>query len=181
MANNEIRDTRYEIRSIRTQHSQEYFQQAEKVLVGGVNSPVRSFKGVGGQPLVMKYGRGAKLYDYDNNAYTDYCLSWGALILGHAHPNVILSAKRTLEKGTSFGTTTREEIEIARHITTQVPSIELVRFVKSGTEATMSAIRLARGFTGRDTIVKFDGCYHGHSDSLLVKAGSGALTQGVPS
>ena len=173
MMNNEIRDTRCEIRSIRTQHSQDYFQQAQQVLVGGVNSPVRSFKGVGGQPLVMKYGRGAKLYDYDNNAWTDYCLSWGALILGHAHPNVILSAKRTLEKGTSFGTTTREEIEIARHITAQVPSMELIRFVNSGTEATMSAIRLARGFTQRNTIVKFDGCYHGHFDDLLTAAGSG--------
>ncbi|MBI3618309.1 MAG: glutamate-1-semialdehyde 2,1-aminomutase [Candidatus Omnitrophica bacterium] len=158
---------------MRTQHSQEYFQQARQVLVGGVNSPVRSFKGVSGQPIVMKYGRGSKLYDYDNNAWTDYCLSWGALILGHAHPNVVLSAKRTLEKGTSFGTTTREEIEIARHITAQVPSIEMIRFVNSGTEATMSAIRLARGFTGRDTIVKFDGCYHGHFDDLLTAAGSG--------
>ncbi len=158
---------------MRTQHSQEYFQQAEQVLVGGVNSPVRSFKGVGGQPLVMKYGQRAKLYDYDNNAYTDYCLSWGALILGHAHPNVVLSGKRTLEKGTSFGTTTREEIELAKHITTQVPSIELIRFVNSGTEATMSAIRLARGFTKKDTIVKFDGCYHGHFDDLLTTAGSG--------
>ncbi len=173
MTNTEIRDTKYEIRNIRTQHSQEYFQQAQEVLVGGVNSPVRSFKGVGGQPLVMKYGRGTKLYDYDNNAYTDYCLSWGALILGHAHPNVVLSAKRTLEKGTSFGTTTREEIAIAQHITAHVPSLELIRFVNSGTEATMSAIRLARGFTKKDTIVKFDGCYHGHFDDLLTAAGSG--------
>ena len=173
MTANEIRATSDERRNIRTQHSQEYFQQAQQVMVGGVNSPVRSFKGVGGQPIVMKYGRGAKLYDYDNNAYTDYCLSWGALILGHAHSNVILSAKRALEKGTSFGTTTREEIEIARHITAQVPSIELIRFVNSGTEATMSAIRLARGFTGRDTIVKFDGGYHGHFDDLLTAAGSG--------
>ena len=173
MTTNETRATSDERRNIRTQHSQEYFQQARQVLVGGVNSPVRSFKSVSGQPIVMKYGRGAKLYDYDNNAYTDYCLSWGALILGHAHPNVILSGKRTLEKGISFGTTTREEIEIARHITTHVPSIELIRFVNSGTEATMSAIRLARGFTGRDTIVKFDGGYHGHCDDLLTAAGSG--------
>ena len=161
------------IYTMRTVHSQEYFQQAEKVLVGGVNSPVRSFKNVGGVPLVMKYGRGAKLYDYDNNAWTDYCLSWGALILGHAHPNVVLSAKQTLEKGTSFGTTTREEIEIAGHITTHVPSLELIRFVNSGTEATMSAVRLARGFTRRDMVVKFDGCYHGHFDDLLTAAGSG--------
>lgn len=158
---------------MRTQHSQEYFQQAEQVLVGGVNSPVRSFSGVGGHPLVMKYGRGVKLYDYDNNAYTDYCLSWGALILGHAHPNVVLSAKRSLEKGTSFGTTTREEIEIAKHITARVPSMERIRFVNSGTEAAMSAVRLARGFTQRDMVVKFDGCYHGHCDDLLTSAGSG--------
>lgn len=173
MTNNEIQATSDERRNMRTQHSQEYFQQAEKVLVGGVNSPVRSFRGVGGHPLVMKYGRGTRLFDYDNNAYTDYCLSWGALILGHAHPNVILAAKKTVEKGISFGTTTREEIEIARHITQCVPSMELIRFVNSGTEATMSAIRLARGFTNREIIVKFDGCYHGHFDDLLTAAGSG--------
>ncbi len=173
---------------MRTQHSQEYFHQAEDVLVGGVNSPVRSFQGVGGQPLVMKYGRGAKLYDYDNNAYTDYCLSWGALILGHAPPNVILGAKKTLEKGTSFGTTTREEIELAQYIIQHIPSIELIRFVNSGTEATMSALRLARGFTGRAMVVKFDGCYHGHCDDLLTTSGSGvaqlkessSLARGIP-
>ncbi len=158
---------------MRTEHSNKYFQQAQKVMVGGVNSPVRSFQGVGGHPLVMKYGRGAVLYDYDNNAYTDYCLSWGALILGHAHRNVVLAAKKTIEKGASFGTTTREEIEIAGHITSHVPSIEKIRFVNSGTEATMSAIRLARGFTRRDMVVKFDGCYHGHFDDLLTTAGSG--------
>lgn len=158
---------------MRTDNSNKYFHQAQDVLVGGVNSPVRSFQSVGGQALVMKYGRGVKLYDYDNNAYTDYCLAWGALILGHAHRNVILGAKKTLEKGTSFGTTTREEIEIARHIVEHVPSIELVRFVNSGTEATMSAIRLARGFTKRPMVVKFDGCYHGHVDGLLTTAGSG--------
>ena len=158
---------------MRTNHSEEYIQNAQKVMVGGVNSPVRSFGSVGGNPLIMKYGQGAKLYDYDNNAYTDYCLSWGALILGHAHRNVVLSAKKTLEKGTSFGTTTREEIDIAEHICGRVPSIELIRFVNSGTEATMSAIRLARGFTKREMLVKFDGCYHGHFDDLLTKAGSG--------
>lgn len=158
---------------MRTQHSQEYFRQAQQVLVGGVNSPVRSFQGVGGQPIVMKYGRGAKLYDYDNNMYTDYCLSWGALILGHANHNAALAAKKTLEKGTSFGTTTREEIEIAKHIVAHVPSMDLVRFVNSGTEATMSAIRLARGWTKREMVVKFDGCYHGHFDDLLTTAGSG--------
>jgi glutamate-1-semialdehyde 2,1-aminomutase len=158
---------------MRTNRSKEYFQQARKVMVGGVNSPVRSFQGVGGDPLVMKYGQGSKLYDYDNNAYTDYCLSWGALILGHAHRNVVLSAKKTLEKGASFGTTTREEIDMAQHICGRVPSIDLVRFVNSGTEATMSAVRLARGFTKREVLVKFDGCYHGHFDDLLAKAGSG--------
>ncbi len=142
-------------------------------MVGGVNSPVRSFKGVGGNPLVMKYGKGAKLYDYDNNAYTDYCLSWGALILGHAHRNIVLSGKKTLEKGASFGTTTREEIDLAGHICARVPSIDLIRFVNSGTEATMSAVRLARGFTKKEMIVKFDGCYHGHFDDFLIQAGSG--------
>jgi len=156
---------------MRTEHSEKYFQEAQKVMVGGVNSPVRSFQGVHNNPLIMKYGRAAKLYDYDNNAYTDYCLSWGALILGHAHRNVVLSAKKTLEKGTSFGTTTREEIDIAEHICGRVPSIELIRFVNSGTEATMSA--LARGFTKREILVKFDGCYHGHFDDFLMKAGSG--------
>jgi glutamate-1-semialdehyde 2,1-aminomutase len=158
---------------MRINHSIEYFQQAQKFLVGGVNSPVRSFQGVGGDPLIMKFGQGAKLYDYDNNSYTDYCLSWGALILGHAHRNVILSAKKTLEKGVSFGTTTREEIDLAEHICGRVPSIERIRFVNSGTEAALSAIRLARGFTGRDMVVKFDGCYHGHCDDLLTTAGSG--------
>jgi glutamate-1-semialdehyde 2,1-aminomutase len=158
---------------MKTNRSQEYFQLAQSVMAGGVNSPARSFRGVGGQPIVMKYGEGSRLYDYDNNSYTDYCLSWGALILGHAHRNVVLSAKKTLEKGTSFGTTTREEIDIAQHICGRVPSVELVRFVNSGTEATMSAVRLARGFTKKEMLVKFDGCYHGHFDDLLTKAGSG--------
>ncbi|VAX37375.1 Glutamate-1-semialdehyde 2,1-aminomutase [hydrothermal vent metagenome] len=156
-----------------TTYSKKYFQEAEKFLVGGVNSPVRCFNGVGGHPLIMKYGQREKLYDYDNNAYTDYCLSWGALILGHAHRNAVLAAKKTAEKGFSFGTTTRDEIEIAKHIVNCVPSIEKIRFVNSGTEATMSTIRLARGFTKKDMIVKFDGCYHGHFDDLLTKAGSG--------
>ena len=161
-----------------TSTSQKYFQQAQDYLVGGVNSPVRSFKAVGGHPIIVKYGRAAKIFDYDNNAYTDYCLSWGALILGHAHRNVILAAKKTAERGASFGTTTREEIELAQFIVNAIPSIERVRFVNSGTEATMSALRLARGFTKRDIVVKFDGCYHGHVDDLLTKAGSGvALLQ----
>jgi len=171
---------------MRTSNSEKYFQRARQALVGGVNSPVRSFKGVGGHPLVMKYGRGSKLYDYDNNCFTDYCLSWGALIHGHAHRNITLAAKKTMEKGSSFGTTTREEIAIAELIVERVPSIERVRFVNSGTEAAMSAIRLARGFTKRDVLVKFDGCYHGHFDDLLTKAGSGVAqlqessSQGIP-
>jgi len=171
---------------MRTTNSNKYFNDAQQVMVGGVNSPVRSFNGVGGQALVMKYGRRQKLFDYDNNAFTDYCLSWGALICGHAHRNVILATKKTVERGTSFGTSTREEIDIAQHIVKHVPSIEQVRFVNSGTEATMSAIRLARGFTGREMLIKFDGCYHGHFDDLLTKAGSGVAqlqessSQGIP-
>ena len=158
---------------MKTLQSEKFYQQAKQIMVGGVNSPVRSFKSVGGTPIVVKYGEKAKLYDYDGNCFTDYCLSWGAQILGHAPRNVILAAKKTSEKGTSFGTLTREEIEIAKHITDNVPSIDMIRFVNSGTEATMSAIRLARGFTKRDILIKFDGCYHGHSDDLLTKAGSG--------
>ena len=142
-------------------------------MVEGVNSPVRSFLSVGGNPLVMERGQGAKIFDADGNAYTDYCLSWGALILGHNHPAVQKVVKKQAAKGSSFGTTTKPEIEIARFITKHIPSIDLVRFVNSGTEATMSAIRLARGFTKRKMIVKFDGCYHGHFDDLLIKAGSG--------
>ncbi len=160
---------------MRHTNSQKLFQDAKQVLVGGVNSPVRSFKAVGGDALVMKHGSGSTITDHDGNTYTDYCLSWGALILGHAHRNVVLAAKKSAEKGISFGTTTREEIEIATYIIKNVPSIELIRFVNSGTEATMSAIRLARGFTKKDMLVKFDGCYHGHFDDLLTKAGSGVL------
>ncbi|MCB9772349.1 MAG: glutamate-1-semialdehyde 2,1-aminomutase [Candidatus Omnitrophica bacterium] len=153
--------------------SLDHIADAQKVMVGGVNSPVRSFKGVGGSPLVMEYGKGAKLFDVDGNSYTDYCLSWGALILGHSPRNAILAAKKTVERGTSFGATTRAEIEMAKFITRAVPSIDLIRFVNSGTEATMSAIRVSRGFTKRHKIIKFDGCYHGHFDDLLTTAGSG--------
>ncbi len=158
---------------MKTTNSQKYFNEAQKVLVGGVNSPVRSFKAVGGNPLIMKGGNRQELFDYDGNRFTDYCLSWGALILGHANRNACLQAKKKLEWGTSFGVTTRDEIELAQFIVQHVPSIELIRFVNSGTEATMSAIRLARGFTRKDVLVKFDGCYHGHFDDLLTKAGSG--------
>ena len=166
--------------------SRSLFERARKVLVGGVNSPVRSFNAVGGDPLVMKKGVKSRIYDQDGNAYTDYCLSWGALILGHAHRNVVLGAKKTVEQGVSFGTTTREEIALAEAVVETVPSIEQVRFVNSGTEATMSALRLARGFTGRPLAVKFDGCYHGHVDDLLTTAGSGVAqlpassSQGIP-
>lgn len=159
----------------------EQFQQAQSVIPGGVNSPVRAFKGVGGDPVFIDRAAGAYFWDTDGKRYIDYVGSWGPMILGHAHPDVIQTVKDTAEKGLSFGAPTVIETEMARKICELVPSIELVRMVSSGTEATMSAIRLARGFTGRDTIVKFEGCYHGHSDSLLVKAGSGALTLGVPS
>lgn len=171
---------------MKNKNSLKIFNDAETVLVGGVNSPVRSFKGVGKDPLIMKRGEGARLFDADGNIYTDYCLSWGALICGHAHRNAVLAAKKTAEWGFSFGTTTKAEVEIARHIAGCVPSIDKVRFVNSGTEATMSAIRLSRGFTGRDMIIKFDGCYHGHFDDLLATAGSGVAalqassSQGVP-
>ena len=147
-------------------------------MVGGVNSPVRAFKAVGGNPLIIQRGRGAQFFDVDGNAYTDYCLSWGALILGHDHPQVLKAARTGIGYGTSFGTTTEPEVEIAQFITKHVPSVDMVRFVNSGTEAAMSAIRLARGFTGRDKVVKFDGCYHGHCDDLLTTAGSGVA--GLP-
>lgn len=163
-------------------HSQaELFTQAQTVIPGGVNSPVRAFKGVGGDPIFIDRANGAYIWDTDNKRYIDYVGSWGPMVLGHAHPEVIKAVKDSAEHGLSFGAPTVIETEMAERICQLMPSIESVRMVSSGTEATMSAIRLARGFTGRDTIVKFEGCYHGHSDSLLVKAGSGALTLGVPS
>ncbi|MBF0512030.1 MAG: glutamate-1-semialdehyde 2,1-aminomutase, partial [Candidatus Omnitrophica bacterium] len=148
-------------------------RQACQVMVGGVNSPVRAFQAVGGNPLVMAKGSGSRLTDIDGHSYTDYCLSWGALILGHAHSQVMKVIQQGLGQGTSFGTTTRPEIEIAGFIVKHVPSVDMVRFVNSGTEAAMSAVRLARGFTKKSKIIKFDGCYHGHSDDLLAMAGSG--------
>ncbi|RDH81641.1 MAG: glutamate-1-semialdehyde-2,1-aminomutase [endosymbiont of Galathealinum brachiosum] len=157
------------------------FNQAQSVIPGGVNSPVRAFKGVGGDPIFIGRANGAYIWDTDDKRYIDYVGSWGPMILGHAHPEVIKAVKTSAEKGLSFGAPTAIETEMAERICQLIPSIESVRMVSSGTEATMSAIRLARGFTGRDSIVKFEGCYHGHSDSLLVKAGSGALTLGVPS
>lgn len=156
------------------------FQQAQHVIPGGVNSPVRAFRGVGGTPVFFKRARGSHLFDEDGNSYIDYVGSWGPMILGHNHPRVMNAVKKAMENGLGFGAPTELEITMAEKICKLMPSIEMVRMVNSGTEATMSAIRLARGYTGRDKIVKFEGCYHGHSDSLLVKAGSGALTLGVP-
>jgi glutamate-1-semialdehyde 2,1-aminomutase len=156
------------------------FEEACKYIPGGVNSPVRAFRGVGGEPVFFKKAAGAYTYAADGRRFIDYVGSWGPMILGHAHPAVIEAVVRTAADGLSFGAPTELETLLARRVIELMPSIELVRFVSSGTEATMSAIRLARGFTGRDTIVKFEGCYHGHADSLLIKAGSGALTFGVP-
>lgn len=156
------------------------FIRAQQHIPGGVNSPVRAFRGVGGEPIFFKRGEGPYLYDEDDKKYIDYVGSWGPMILGHAHPKVIKAVKKAADNGLGFGAPTEIETSLANKVCDLVPSIELVRMVNSGTEATMSAIRLARGFTGRDKIVKFEGCYHGHSDSLLVKAGSGALTLGVP-
>ena len=161
--------------------SEEFFRRAEKVIPGGVNSPVRAFGAVGGTPPFISKAKGSKIYDADGNEYIDYVCSWGPLILGHAHPVVIAAIKDAAEKGSSFGAPTENEILLAEKIVEAVPSIEKVRLVSSGTEATMSAVRLARAATGRDKIVKFTGCYHGHADSFLVQAGSGALTFGEPS
>lgn len=160
--------------------SSDLFQQASRHIPGGVNSPVRAFKGVGGDPVFFARGEGPYLWDEDDNRYIDYVGSWGPMILGHAHPDVISAVKKMAGRGLGFGAPTRIETQMADLICSLMPSIEKVRMVNSGTEATMSAIRLARGFTDREKIVKFEGCYHGHSDSLLVKAGSGALTLGVP-
>jgi glutamate-1-semialdehyde 2,1-aminomutase len=157
------------------------YEEACKYIPGGVNSPVRAFKSVGGEPVFVRRARGAHLEAADGRRFIDYVGSWGPMIVGHAHPAVIDAVQRTAADGLSFGAPTELETALARRVTELMPSIERVRFVSSGTEATMSAIRLARGFTGRDTIVKFEGCYHGHSDSLLIKAGSGALTLGTPS
>lgn len=161
--------------------SEHLFQQAQRLIPGGVNSPVRAFKAVGGTPIYFKSAHGAYLHDEDDKTYIDYIGSWGPMILGHTHPNIVRAVQEAAAKSLSFGAPAAIEITIAELICELVPSIEKVRLVSSGTEATMSAIRLARGFTGRDKIIKFAGCYHGHVDSLLVEAGSGALTYGVPS
>jgi glutamate-1-semialdehyde 2,1-aminomutase len=160
--------------------STQLFQQAKQVIPGGVNSPVRAFKSVGRDPVFIEKASGSRIYDADGNAYIDYVGSWGPMILGHSHPKVVEAIKQAAEKGSSFGAPTSSEVELAQMVCDAYAAIEKVRMVSSGTEATMSAIRLARGCTGRDKILKFEGCYHGHGDSLLVKAGSGAATFGVP-
>ena len=160
--------------------SENLFKEAQKLIPGGVNSPVRACGSVGGQPIFIEKGNKARIYDVDGNEYIDYVLSWGPLILGHRPPGVIEALKKVLETGTSFGAPTELETDLARLVIDMVPSVEKIRMVNSGTEATMSAIRLARGYTGRDIIIKFDGCYHGHADTLLVAAGSGVATLGIP-
>ena len=164
-----------------TSRNQELYEKSQRLIPGGVNSPVRAFRSVGGTPVFFKKGSGSRLWDEDDREYIDYVGSWGPMILGHAHPQVVAAVQQTAENSLSFGAPTALELEMAELITQLVPSMEQVRLVSSGTEATMSAIRLARGFTGRSKILKFEGCYHGHADSLLVKAGSGALTFGQPS
>ncbi|MFA5321038.1 MAG: glutamate-1-semialdehyde 2,1-aminomutase [Smithella sp.] len=156
------------------------FTKARRVISGGVNSPVRAWKSVGGNPVFVSHAKGSKIYDVSGNGYIDYVLSWGPMILGHAHSEVVAAIRDTAFKGTSFGAPTAVETQMAKMISTAIPSIERIRMTSSGTEATMTAIRLARGFTGRDLIAKFNGCYHGHSDSLLTKAGSGIATLGLP-
>jgi len=163
-----------------TGRSRKLFREAQKYLVGGVNSPVRAYKAVGMEPLFIERGKGPVIYDADGNAYIDLVMSWGALILGHAHPAIVKAIRSAVKKGSSFGAPTQGETELAGVICRAIPSIEKVRLVNSGTEAAMSAIRLARGFTGKEKVIKFAGCYHGHCDSLLVKAGSGAATFGRP-
>jgi len=165
---------------MKTERSKALFKEAQKYLVGGVNSPVRAFKALGMEPLFIEKGKGSRVWDADGNEFIDYVLSWGPLILGHAHDQIVNAIKQVSNFGTSFGAPTELEIQMAKAVIEAVPSVEMVRFVNSGTEATMSAIRLARGYTGKKKIIKFDGCYHGHGDSLLVSAGSGVATLGIP-
>jgi glutamate-1-semialdehyde 2,1-aminomutase len=160
--------------------SKKLFQQAQKVIPGGVNSPVRAFKSVGGSPIFIKHALGAYLIDEDDNQYIDYISSWGPMIIGHAHPEIINAINDQSRKGTSYGIPTELETKMANLLVSLAPNVDKVRFVNSGTEACMSAVRLARGFTNRDKIIKFSGCYHGHADSFLIQAGSGASTFGVP-
>jgi glutamate-1-semialdehyde 2,1-aminomutase len=164
---------------VERRRSREIFERGEKILVGGVNSPVRAFRSVGGEPLIIERGNGQYLYDADGNELLDYVCSWGAMLLGHAHPAVTQAIAEQAQLGTSYGATTELEVELATMITQAIPSLEKIRFVSSGTEATMSAVRLARGVTKRDFILKFEGCYHGHADSFLSQAGSGLATLGI--
>ncbi|MDI3280760.1 MAG: glutamate-1-semialdehyde 2,1-aminomutase [Bacillota bacterium] len=166
--------------TLETAKSEQLFAEAQQYMPGGVNSPVRAFRAVGRSPVFIAKAKGARLYDVDGNSYVDYVLSWGPMILGHAHPTVIEAVQEAAARGTSFGAPTELEIKMARLLREALPSVEMVRMVNSGTEATMSALRLARGYTGRPKVVKFEGCYHGHGDSFLIKAGSGATTLGVP-
>ncbi|MBC7472866.1 MAG: glutamate-1-semialdehyde 2,1-aminomutase [Candidatus Sericytochromatia bacterium] len=168
------------ISELKNQTSVELLEKAKEIIPGGVNSPVRAFKAVGGSPPFIKRAKGSKLWDEDNNEYIDYIGSWGPMILGHSNPIILDAIRKQLDIGTSFGAPTRLEVEMAELITSSMPSIEMVRMVNSGTEATMSAIRLARGYTGKNKIIKFNGCYHGHGDMLLVHAGSGVATLGLP-
>ncbi len=167
--------------NLKNKNSKHLFSEAQRHIPGGVNSPVRAFGAVGGTPLFFERANGAFMFDADGNRYIDYVLSWGPMLLGHGHKDVLQAIRNQLDKAMTFGTPTDLEVKLANKICSIVPGMEMIRMVNSGTEATMSAIRLARGYTGRDKIIKFEGCYHGHSDSLLVKAGSGALTLGVPS
>ena len=165
---------------MKTENSEVLFEQAKKVIPGGVNSPVRAFKAVGGNPLFITKAKGAYMYDEDGNNYVDLINSWGPMITGHANPKIISAVKQACDNSLSFGAPSKREVDIAELITSIIPSVEKVRMVNSGTEATMSAVRLARGYTGRDKIIKFEGCYHGHGDSFLIAAGSGAVTFGSP-
>ncbi len=165
---------------MKTSISAQMFDQARKFIPGGVNSPVRACRSVGCDPVFIERAQGALVYDVDGNEYVDFVCSWGPMILGHAHPEILAAISETMQHGTSFGAPTPKEIELASMVVEALPSVEKVRFVSSGTEATMSAVRLARGFTGKKVIIKFDGCYHGHADSFLVKAGSGVITLGIP-
>lgn len=167
-------------RGLQLERSRALFAEAERLMPGGVNSPVRAFRGVGGEPIFMARGQGPYLFDEDGNRYLDYVQSWGPMILGHVYPSVLQAVTQAAANGFSFGTPTAAESELARLVIASVPSIEMVRFVNSGTEATMSALRLARAYTGRSKIIKFSGCYHGHADQLLVQAGSGVATMGLP-
>ena len=179
MASGTSRDATEKLKSDQRPRSSEVFERGKRTLVGGVDSPVRAFRAVGGTPLVIDHAAGTRLYDVDGREYLDYVCSWGALILGHAHPDVVAALSDQASKGTSYGMTSPLEIELGEKIVAAVPSIEMVRFVSSGTEAAMSAVRLARAFTERDLIIKFEGCYHGHSDGFLSEAGSGLATLGI--